>query len=202
MLSIYSRTWGSLLLRGSVLLAFGLLAMLVPAMAAEVFVSLIGIVLVASGLHSISTGLRLRSLTRHGWFWIIEGTAAIAFGLVAFAASALWLTLLMMAAAALALANAVSHLALAWRLRHEPRLAGFVTAMGFVAIGFATLLIWQPILSAYGLTWLLGVLCVALGGFYALLGLRLRRLKRDAQRAWTRDVALVPRWNRLGSRAT
>ncbi|HVL58519.1 MAG TPA: DUF308 domain-containing protein [Burkholderiaceae bacterium] len=197
MMTVYSRTWGSLLLRGWALLAFGLLAMLAPATAVGAFGALIGVVLIASGLHSISTGLRLRSLTGWGWFWVVEGSIAIGLGAVAFAVAPAWLTLLMLIAAALALSNAVSHLALAWRLRDEPRLAGFVMAMGFVAIGFATLLIWQPILATYGLIGMLGVLCFALGGFYAVLGLRLRRLKRDAQHAWSRDTALVPRWSHL-----
>src|ERR1041384_8211312 len=83
MLTMLSRNWGLLALRGVLALLFGVLTFLYPGIALSTFVLVFGVYAVIDGLAAVWSAIQHR--TQQGW-WImlLEGFVSVIAGIIAF----------------------------------------------------------------------------------------------------------------------
>jgi len=74
------RDW-LLVLGGVAGIIAGVLAWILPGMTALVLITIIGAWAIVTGVFEIAAALRLRSVLRHTWIFIVEGVVSVLFGL-------------------------------------------------------------------------------------------------------------------------
>ncbi|MEA2663003.1 MAG: hypothetical protein QOH08_2575 [Chloroflexota bacterium] len=75
------RPWGGHLIQGVAGVVAGLIALLLPTVAAISLILLIGAWAIVTGITEIFLTIQLRDRVRSEWLWVLTGLASIAFGL-------------------------------------------------------------------------------------------------------------------------
>jgi uncharacterized membrane protein HdeD (DUF308 family) len=191
MLTSYAGCWGSFVLRGLALALFGVVALAAPQAAPDLVVTMLGVVLLVSAANATSVGLRSRSLSSQWWLLLVEGALAAVIGVAAFLRPTQATLTPVIFLAVLAALNGLLQLVLAWRGRRGPHRAWPIASAGLLSLGFALLLLWQPLLAERATAAAVALYATGLGVALALTGLRLRRLGRLARRELLRDTPLA-----------
>lgn len=76
--------WGWLLAEGVLGIAFGAAALAWPAISLLALVFVMGFWALLTGLVSITTAWRMRTLVRGEWFWVASGVLSVIFGIAVF----------------------------------------------------------------------------------------------------------------------
>ncbi len=79
-----NRRWGSFLIEGIVGILFGIYAMVAPFAAAAVFVIVIAVWAVITGIFEIAAAVRLRRHIKGEWLLVVTGIISILFGILLF----------------------------------------------------------------------------------------------------------------------
>jgi uncharacterized membrane protein HdeD (DUF308 family) len=112
------------------------------------------------------------------WGWhIVIGIIGIIVGLLTFHAPQITALALVIYIAAWALMIGASEIALAVKLRREIKGEWFLILMGLASIVFAILLLWNPVVGAAAVIWLIAWYAVVLGVLAIFFGFRLRSLR-------------------------
>ena len=90
----------------------------------------------------------IETLKRHWWVPVLRGILAILFGIIAFAI----------------------------KVRREVKGEWLLILLGLLSIAFAVLLLWNPLLGAATLIWLIAWYAIVFGILGIILGFRLRSL--------------------------
>ncbi len=167
--------WRLLLLRGVTGIAFGLLALLLPGPTLASLVLLFAVYMLVDGVAAIVSGVRAARHDRKRWGWFIfEGLADIAAGLVAFFWPGLTIVVFVWLSAFWALVSGALMLGAALRwTRGQGR--GWLVFGGLVSLVWGVLLLMAPVAGALVMTLWLGAYALAFGIALLVLALRLRR---------------------------
>ena len=109
-------------------------------------------------------------------FNLIIGILGIIIGFLTFHAPGITALALVIYIAAWALMIGATEIAVAIKLRREIKGEWFLILMGLASIVFAILLLWNPVLGAATLIWIMAWYAVIFGVLAIIFGLRLRSL--------------------------
>jgi uncharacterized membrane protein HdeD (DUF308 family) len=169
-------------LRGVLAVIFGLIALRSPGAAARAFVVVFAIYAFADGiLDFVLTGQLVRAGQRWGWY-LFEGIATIAVGVIALAYPAVTLVTLVLLVGIRAIAVGVFELvgAFSWEGLESRWLVGIT---GILSMLFGILLMASPATGGLALLWIVGMYAIVFGTMLFAAGLRLLSAERRESQA-------------------
>jgi uncharacterized membrane protein HdeD (DUF308 family) len=154
--------WWSILLRGLLAIVFGVIALSRPGAAAAAFVIVFAIYALADGAMAfVQAAWRGRAGLRWGWY-LIEGLAGVAVGVIALAAPAVTLLVVVLLVAIRAFVLGLVEILGAFSFRgFESRWLLGLT--GVVSVLFGILLLANPLAGGLALVWVVGIYAIVFG---------------------------------------
>ena len=188
------RLWGLLLMRGLLMVAFGVLAVGFTRTAVEALIIMLGLFLIFDGVVTvITTAIERRKLQRSGWF-TGQGVFAIVVGVVALLLPGLvtWTVLSLFVfwgAVIVGLSAGIAMFRFALSIKRAGGGFGVLGIVGAVIAGLAAALAiataLNPSAVALGLLWLIGIGSILLGIGVVVWAFGLRRVSREARETIT-----------------
>jgi uncharacterized membrane protein HdeD (DUF308 family) len=178
---VLADSWWAVGLRGILGILFGLICLLTPGIAVEVFVILFAAYMLVDGVFAIVSGIRA---ARNGERWgllILEGIVDLAAGAVAFLWPAITLVALIWLVAAWAIVSGVLMLAAAFSLKLDHG-RWWLGLGGIASIIFGALLAIEPLVGAVVLTLWIGAYSLVFGIFLLILAFQLHSKKEERER--------------------
>jgi uncharacterized membrane protein HdeD (DUF308 family) len=170
------RHWWVPVLRGIAAVVFGVMAFVYPGLTVAVLVLLFGAWVLVDGIFRIVGALGHRA-SDSDWGWqLVIGILGIIIGFLTFHAPGITALALVIYVAAWVLMVGVTEIVVAIKLRREIKGEWFLILMGLCSIFFAVLLLWNPLIGAATLIWLIGCYAVVFGVLGIIFGFRLRSL--------------------------
>ena len=173
---VLADNWWAVGLRGILGILFGLICLLTPGVAIEVFVILFAAYMLVDGVFAIISGIKA---ARNGERWgllILEGVVDLAAGAVAVLWPAITLVALVWLVAVWAIASGVLMLTAAFTLNLDHG-RWWLALGGIASIIFGVLLVIEPLIGAVVLTLWIGAYALVFGIFLLILAFQLHSRK-------------------------
>ncbi|WP_181781694.1 HdeD family acid-resistance protein [Pseudonocardia pini] len=172
--------WWLALLRGVLLVIFGIVALVSPGIALGALILVFGIYAIMDGLTAVVMGIRTRK-SEKSWGWIVaQGVISVLAGLIALVYPGATALSLLFVIAFWAIVLGVAAIAEGIRSRRTDDRWGWTIAKGVLDVLFGILLLVWPATGILTLLWLVGVFAVAGGIVLAVLAFRIRKLAKAA----------------------
>jgi uncharacterized membrane protein HdeD (DUF308 family) len=181
MSEVLSDSWWTVGLRGILGILFGLICLLTPGLAVEVFVILFAAYMLVDGVFAIAAGIKA---ARNGERWgllILEGIVDLAAGLVAVLWPAITLVALIWIIAVWAIVSGALMLSAAFTLNLDHG-RWWLALGGIASIIFGILLVIEPLIGAVVLTMWIGAYAIVFGIFLLILAFQLHGKKEERER--------------------
>lgn len=181
MSEVLSDSWWAVGLRGVLGILFGLICLLTPALAVEVFVILFAAYMLVDGVFAIASGIKA---ARNGERWgllILEGIVDLAAGAVAVLWPAITLVALVWIVAIWAIVSGALMLWAAFTLNLDHG-RWWLALGGIASLIFGVLLVIQPLIGAVVLTIWIGAYALVFGIFLLVLAFQLHAKKEERER--------------------
>jgi uncharacterized membrane protein HdeD (DUF308 family) len=181
MSEVLAEGWWAVGLRGILGILFGLICLLTPGLAVEVFVILFAAYMLVDGVFAIIAGVKA---ARNGERWgllILEGIVDLAAGLVAVLWPAITLVALIWLIAIWAVVTGALMLSAAFTLNLDHG-RWWLALGGIASIIFGILLVIEPLIGAVVLTMWIGAYAVVFGIFLLILAFQLHSKQEARQR--------------------
>lgn len=166
--------WWTVLVRGLVALALGLVAFAWPALTVTLLVMILGMYMLVDGAIAIVDAIRYRARIRRGWLWLLEGVLSFALGVLMLGLPAMTAHVVVVAIAIWAAVAGALRIVAAIELRKRIRGEGLLVAGGALSIALGLLLVALPGVRILWMAWLVGAWAIAFGLLFIGLALRLR----------------------------
>ncbi len=178
MSAVLARNWWALALRGVFAILFGLVALFATGPTILSLVLLFSAYMLVDGIFGIVAAVRAAGRgQRWGWF-VLEGLANIAVGVIAFLWPGLTVVAFVLLLAAWSLVTGILMVVAALKL--NPAFGrGWLIFSGIVSVLFGIALVIAPAIGAVVLTWRLGAYAIAFGIGLLVLAFKLRGHKDD-----------------------
>ena len=176
---VLAQAWWVVGLRGILGIIFGLICLLTPGIAVQVFVILFAAYMLVDGVFAIISGIRA---ARNGERWgllLLEGVVDLAAGAVAVLWPAITLVALIWVIAVWAIISGALMLGAAFGLNLDHG-RWWLALGGIASIIFGVLLVIEPLVGAVVLTMWVGAYAIVFGGVLLVLAFQLHS-KREAQ---------------------
>lgn len=173
MLDMLARTWWTTLIRGLVLVALGVVALLWPGLTLVALVYTYAVFAIADGVFSL-VALMARAGRGPWWAQLLGGLLSLAAGAMALFLPGLTAVALLYLIAAWAVVRGIMDIVVAVELRKEITGEWFLVLAGVVSVLFGVLLVLQPGAGMLALLWLLGAFALVAGVSLIVLAFRLR----------------------------
>jgi len=170
--SLFAGRWWTVVLRGIIAIAFGVLAFAWPGVTLGMLVLLFGCYALVDGCFSLLTALGGRRREER-WLLVLEGVVGIWAGVVTLRAPAVTAVVLAFFVSIWAMATGFLRIAAAIRLRKEISGELWLALSGFLSVVFALMLMLRPALGALTLIWVIAGYALILGVFLIMLGIEL-----------------------------
>jgi len=173
---VLADSWWAVGLRGILGILFGLICLLTPGIAIEVFVILFAAYMLVDGVFAIASGIKA---ARNGERWgllILEGIVDIASGLVAVLWPAITLIALIWIVAIWAIVSGALMLGAAFTLKLDHG-RWWLALGGIASLIFGILLVIEPLIGAVVLTLWIGAYALVFGIFLLVLAFQLHAKK-------------------------
>lgn len=173
---LWDRRWWVVILRGLIAIAFAVLAFTWPVVTLATLVLLFGIYALVDGFSSLVAAI----VGRHHedrWLLALEGVIGIWAGVITLRAPGLTARLLVFFISIWAMATGFLRIVEAIRLRKEISGEIWLALSGVLSILFASMLIFQPIVGAVSIVWVLAAYVLLLGLFLVFLGIELKKVQ-------------------------
>jgi len=182
-MSVLSRNWGWVVLRGIVSILFGALTLLLPGITLAALVLLFGAYSFADGVFLIVWAIsNHRNLPR----WpalVIGGVLGIALGIMTLLRPDLTATALLATIAVWSVAIGILILVAAFRLRHEITGEWRLVLAGLLAVTLGVVLLAAPGVGALAMLGWIGTFAIAVGVLQVAFGFQLRSWGRQIDHA-------------------
>lgn len=175
---ILAESWWLVGLRGILGIIFGLICLLNPTLAVQVFVILFAAYMLVDGVFAISSGIKA---ARNGERWgllIVEGIVDLAAGAVAVFWPAITLVALVWVIAIWAIVSGGLMLGAAFALKHDYG-RWWLALGGIASLVFGILLVIEPLIGAVVLTMWIGAYAIVFGVFLLVLGFQLHSRREE-----------------------
>jgi uncharacterized membrane protein HdeD (DUF308 family) len=180
-----ARNWWAIALRGVAAIAFGILALLMPAITIAALILLFGVYAVVEGIFNVIAAVRGQSGAPR-WFLLLGGLVSIAAGIIAFVWPGLTAIVLLYVIAAWAIVTGVLEIAAAIRLHNRIRGEGWLVLGGILSVVAGVLMMARPGVGALALVLWIGAYILVLGILHLGLAFRLRSGRVEAEQALSR----------------
>jgi uncharacterized membrane protein HdeD (DUF308 family) len=180
MSEILADSWWAVGLRGVLGILFGLICLLTPGIALEVFVILFAAYMLVDGVFAIISGIKA---ARHGERWgllILEGIVDLAAGTVAVLWPAITLVALIWVVAIWAIVSGALMLWSAFTLNLDHG-RWWLALGGIASLIFGVLLVIEPLIGAVVLTLWIGAYALVFGIFLLVLAFQLHAKKEERE---------------------
>ena len=178
---VLADSWWAVGLRGILGILFGLICLLSPGLALEVFVILFAAYMLVDGVFAIISGIKA---ARNGERWgmlILEGIVDLAAGTVAILWPAITLVALVWIVAIWAIVSGALMLWSAFMLNLDHG-RWWLALGGIASLIFGILLVIQPLIGAVVLTLWIGAYALVFGIFLLVLAFQLHSKKEERER--------------------
>jgi uncharacterized membrane protein HdeD (DUF308 family) len=153
----------TLILRGLVTIAFGVLLVALPAISLSALILLFGAFALVDGVLILTIALRMASGEAARPIALLAGALAVVVGIATFLWPGITELVLLVLIALRAMIIGIAELIIArWAGRHSS-LAWFLAALGLVSIAFGGLLLVYPGAGILALVWLIGLYAIVIG---------------------------------------
>jgi uncharacterized membrane protein HdeD (DUF308 family) len=173
MIQLLARNWWALELRGGLTVAFGLLALFLPAITLGALVLVFGIYALAEG--TVLLIMSFNKQNTHRWITMLQGLIGIGVGIVTFVWPGITSIALLAIIAVWAILTGILEIVGAIRLRKEIKGEWLLVLSGILSLVFAYILLSKPAAGALALVWVIGVYAVLFGILQMILGVRVHR---------------------------
>ena len=180
MLTMLSRYWWLVVLRGVFAILFGVLAFIWPGITIGALVILFGAYALIDGVSSVATGVMHRQDNDRWWVMLLEGIAGIVFGILTFVWPAVTAVVLLVFIAVWAIITGVLELVAAVRLRKEIDGEWALGLAGVLSVLFGVVMLLRPGAGALALIWVIGSYAIVFGVLLIFLGFKLRGVTSNA----------------------
>jgi len=181
MIRAVSKYWWVFTLRGLIAIAFGLAALLWPALTLGVMVLLFGLFALLEGLLAVVSSFG-KGDEKGGWTLLLEGLVGLLVCVIVLLGtsigSMLWpkvaAVMLVYYIAGWAMLAGLFKIITAFRIRKEVKGEWALGLSGLISILVGLILILRPGAGVLAVAWLIGIFAIILGIFLTLLGLKFR----------------------------
>src|SRR5213078_4138142 len=170
------RHWWVPVIRGIAAIVFGIIAFAYPGLTVATLVLFFGAWVLIDGVFRVVGAIDGRASDPEWGFHLIIGIIGIIIGFLTFRAPLITALALIIYIAAWALMIGATEIAFAIKLRREIKGEWLLILMGLASIIFAILLLWNPVLGAATLIWIMAWYAVIFGVLGIIFGVRLRSL--------------------------
>src|SRR6201996_8132018 len=176
---LLGRAWWMLILRGTVALLFGSLALFWPALTLLLLITLFSAYAIAGGIVAIVAAIRYRAT--HGGWWVplLLGICSIGAGVIAALVPGITTLVLVAVIGANAIITGVFDVMAATRLHRRLRNAWMLVLTGVLSVLFGIFVMLFPGAGALALVWLIGVYALFTGALLFVLGITARAWHHD-----------------------
>jgi uncharacterized membrane protein HdeD (DUF308 family) len=168
--------WWLLALRGLVAVLFGVLAFIWPGITLLSLVFLFGAYALVNGVLSLVAAFKAPTRTANKGTLIVLGLVSIVAGLLTFFLPAITALGLVILIAAWAIANGVTEIVAAIKLRKVITNEWLLVLAGIVSVAFGILVLLQPGVGALALIWWIGSWAIVMGVLLMILAFKIRGL--------------------------
>jgi uncharacterized membrane protein HdeD (DUF308 family) len=177
---VLADSWWAVGLRGVLGILFGLICLLTPGVAVEVFVILFAAYMLVDGVFAIASGIKA---ARNGERWgllVLEGVVDLAAGAVAVLWPAITLVALIWLVAVWAIVSGALMLGAAFTLNIDHG-RWWLALGGIASLIFGILLVIEPLVGAVVLTMWIGAYALVFGVFLLILAFQLHSRKEERE---------------------
>ena len=183
--SVANAVWWLVLLRGILLIIFGIIALVSPGIALLALVWIFGFFAILEGIAAIVIGIRSRSEPH--WVWtLVQGVVSVLAGIIALIWPGLTALALLFVVAFWAIVVGIGEIGGAFASRRSSSTSwGWTLAAGILNILFGVVLLIWPASGILTLIWLVGIFTLAGGIVLVVLAFKVRSVAKsvDATRA-------------------
>ena len=176
---LLGRAWWMLILRGTVALLFGILALFWPGLTLLLLITLFSAYAITGGIVAIVAAIRYHAT--HGGWWVplLLGICSIGAGVIAALVPGITTLVLVAVIGANAIITGVFDLMAATRLHRRLRNAWMLVLTGVLSVLFGMFVLLFPGAGALALVWLIGVYALFTGALLFVLGITARAWHHD-----------------------
>jgi uncharacterized membrane protein HdeD (DUF308 family) len=178
MVSLVTQGRPAFMLRGALMVLFGLAALAVPGVTAQVALVAFGALLLVAGLVTTAMALQTLQLRDGSWWPAAEGVLMAAIGLAAVLVPGAAAVAVVLLFGLWALASGLLQLVAALRLHQEARDTAGMLISAALSIALVAVFVWRPDAAANAIVWLLGAFALASGVLAIYLATKAGALRR------------------------
>jgi uncharacterized membrane protein HdeD (DUF308 family) len=172
--------WWAVGLRGMLGIAFGLICLLVPAVALLALVLLFSAYMLVDGVLAIASGIKAARNDERWGLLILEGVVDLAAGAIAFLWPAITVVAFVILIAVWAIISGALMLGAAFALKLDHG-RWWLALGGIASIIFGIVLLVAPVVGAVVLTWWIGAYAIVFGAFLLILAFQLHGKKEERE---------------------
>jgi uncharacterized membrane protein HdeD (DUF308 family) len=188
MFLVYTSSWWALVIRGIAAIGFGILAFVWPQITLTALVFLWGAYALIDGVLAIAAGVKTYNENKRWWVLLLEGILSLVTGVLAFLIPGITALVLLILIASWAIVTGVIEIVAAIQLRKEIKGEWLLALAGAASILFGAALLFNPLVGALAVVWLIGAYAIVFGCLMIALGLRLHSLVRSVDRMHAHPV--------------
>jgi uncharacterized membrane protein HdeD (DUF308 family) len=175
MLKTFFSNWWLLVLRGALLIIFGILAFMNPGTTFAVLLSWFAAFLFIDGVFSLVTVFRNWKQQEDKWLFVLDGALNIILGVLIFTNPGVYTLIAMLMIAFWSIFSGVSRIALAIQLRKEIEGEGWLALSGVLSILFGVIVIAQPGIGVATFIYMIAIFALLIGILLVLLGFKVKK---------------------------
>ena len=176
----FGKNWWVHLLRGALLLLFGLTLAIRPTATVKVILLLIGAVFLISGISTVIGAFRMTNKGLARWFIMFAGLLVISIGSILFFKPNIAETAIVILIATFALISGIFEITIAAHIKGSWQRKAIPALTGVISIFFAILFLAQPNAGLVALALLLSIYFISAGVLLVTTAFVLRKISKNA----------------------
>ena len=175
MLTLLFKNWWVLLLKGILLVIFGILSFMNPGITLATLVLWFAIFMMIDGVFSIFGVVSNWKTEEDKWLLLAEGALGLVLGLLVYRSPDTFLSFIAFVISFWAIFSGISRIAMAIQLRKEIEGEGWLILSGVLSVIFGILVFAQPGIGIATLMWIIAIFAILEGVLLILLSLKLKK---------------------------
>lgn len=175
MLTILFKNWWVLLLKGILLVIFGILSFMNPGTTLATLVLWFAIFMMIDGVFSIFGVISNWKTEEDKWLLLAEGALGLILGFLVYRSPDTFLSFIAFVISFWAIFSGISRIAMAIQLRKEIEGEGWLILGGLLSVIFGILVFAQPGIGITTLMWIMATFAILVGVLLIVLSLKLRK---------------------------